>query len=1698
MSKIKKILSCILAVALVLAVFPLGSVCSSATGSTSADASLVLNRPSASVIVTDITRVAYQTDSMKAPSGNNSVIVKSTPSGMPYLSSTRNFLAYAGETPVATTIVFTPCVVLDEEPTLSCNNSTVKWSSYAYSNGTYTWTVTGGTAVVGTTLVFTVGYTYSDVNAVTGKTYSHTYSTTGTSYVEAIATPAGLNSTKRTYTDWGLGTTTQNRSYLGSYILGKNTYGSIYNDGGADGSIAFGTSAWITYGSFTDEYGVMQSMDNADSSRDYNVAYKLDSNRPMSTVYYDSSITSTLSDLNLRAVSVIMAQADEEDERVTVTMKNAYMLDGFVEPLGAADDEVSVTSDTTASAQLNIVTPTTSLYSLASNFTAYFTGTGPSVNTGTTDYTVILHYQTAAGWSDVRVSHSYNLRIVSYDKGALRTLVENVQSTDPTVKITELPDGDFKGYNPQYWYYASGWEYFLSSLNSARACLEKPNVTQQEIDNAYNTLLGAYDGLEMATADYTSTQAIYNQAMAKNPDNYTLASWARLQTLLDEYRADYSVLYQPAVDKMGTDIKAAMDALEEKYADYSLLLGHLTTVNNLAKQAQSVYNKEPSEVYVGWDNLISVLTKSGCTYNELDGYTVENYLLISDQATVDGYVLLIEKALNNITLAGADYTAANKAESAYRLINISYVVDDIANELVTAYNALVALHSLDISHQAEVDAATANLNEVLARVEYKPADTTAAEEKLAYAYGIDRTKYDDFTAVDRAIATLESKLTLDIRYQSEINRAVSALQSAIDALSANAADYTLVDEALEAVAAKERLILETYEDTYGFTAATFYSNWSAVTTAINNVVRGLDSDHQSQVNNYAEAITTALANLTENTADYTRVNSLKSTAYQICTTGSSLYTSESISNLLNAYSSVENGLTISQQSVVDGYAASIQQAIDELEYLPASYTNVNTQIASANEKIAADEAYSEAHPGYTLYTPESLAAVEVAIAEVVDGLDIRYQTTVNGYATSISTAISNLVYAPADYTAVYAALATVPEDTSIYTTLSLSTLNSVIKNINYTYTAEKQTTVDKYVTSINSALAKLKLKSADYSAVNTAISAVPTDSSVYTEDSWQALQDQVNAVVYNLDITHQDEVDLYAQNINTALGLLAYKGADYTAVDNAKATIPDDLSIYTEESQANLEAALNAVDYYCNITQQATVDGYATAITNAVAALVELSADYTAVNNAITAANEKINSGLYTNESVTAVQQAINAVVEGYGISRQDEVTAFAVSITTASDAMTYKNADYTAVNNAKATIPDDLSIYTEESRANLEAALNAVDYNCNITQQTTVDGYATAITNAVSALVELPADYSAVNSAIATANEKINSGLYTDESVTAVQQAINAVVEGYGISRQSEVTAFATNITAASDAMIYKNADYSAVNTAITEANEKIATGWYTDETVSALTTEIDKVVYNLDITHQSEVDEYANSIVKATKDLALKLADYTELKNILNLLDNSASEIYTITCTNFTEVMALIDAYRAENVKMDVTIDRQSEVDEMASTLQGYIDSLIPAPTESFSFVDGVTLKTTGGVKYVSGFKATMSKSQFKSFYESENTTVSVVCAVGTRIIGTGSVVTVTSNTTGEVLGEYVIVIFGDVDGDGKITTEDTNKITSVLDGRDSFDSNASKLAANVQGTRATVNQQDLEALNKVVVGTATINQSTGKVEE
>ena len=126
---------------------------------------------------------------------------------------------------------------------------------------------------------------------------------------------------------------------------------------------------------------------------------------------------------------------------------------------------------------------------------------------------------------------------------------------------------------------------------------------------------------------------------------------------------------------------------------------------------------------------------------------------------------------------------------------------------------------------------------------------------------------------------------------------------------------------------------------------------------------------------------------------------------------------------------------------------------------------------------------------------------------------------------------------------------------------------------------------------------------ADYSSVDAAIAkANALEKDNYKDFS--AVEEAINAVVRDKNITEQGEVDAMAQAIENAITALQYKDADYKKVDEAIAKA----NALNKDAYTNftaVEEAINAVVRDKNITEQDEVDAMAQAIENAITALVE-------------------------------------------------------------------------------------------------------------------------------------------------------------------------------------------------------------------------------------------------------------------------------------------------------------------------------------------------------------------------------------------------------------------------------------------------------------------------------------------------------------
>ena len=130
-------------------------------------------------------------------------------------------------------------------------------------------------------------------------------------------------------------------------------------------------------------------------------------------------------------------------------------------------------------------------------------------------------------------------------------------------------------------------------------------------------------------------------------------------------------------------------------------------------------------------------------------------------------------------------------------------------------------------------------------------------------------------------------------------------------------------------------------------------------------------------------------------ADYTKVTE----ALALIPEDMGRYTEESAAAVQKAKDAVKENLPSAEQETVNGYAAAIQTAVNTLTLLGADYTEVDAVLA----KVPGD---------LSIYTEESVEALNAVIASIDRTKTIEEQQAVAAYAEALENAIAALVRKP--------------------------------------------------------------------------------------------------------------------------------------------------------------------------------------------------------------------------------------------------------------------------------------------------------------------------------------------------------------------------------------------------------------------------------------------------------------------------------------------------------------------------------------------------------------------------------------------------------------------------------------------------------------------------------------------------------------
>lgn len=835
-------------------------------------------------------------------------------------------------------------------------------------------------------------------------------------------------------------------------------------------------------------------------------------------------------------------------------------------------------------------------------------------------------------------------------------------------------------------------EDFVKALAAAKKILDEKTADQPTTDAALKALEAGYDKLQIKSADYTALNAAKDAAANIKAENYEQdANWTAFQnayTAAQNIAAGLDITHQTEITAAATALTNAIANLTPKVveedADYTVLNAEITASQNIVDTEQASWYTEAT-----WSAFTTALAEAKA---------VPTGLKKSSQGTIDAAASKLNAARTGLEEAAANYTNLDALIKECDALTAGDYTSVSWQNLTIALNAAKAVaRDIKARNQATIDTAYNNLKAAkdalvpLGKANYQPL---IDEINKGTAYTEDYYTTESWAAYQTVLAAAQAMVdagNLKEDEQAQISKMVEDLIAAKAALKFVDADYTAVDAALAKIPADADL-------------AAYYTTDSAtaVIAARNAVVRGYNKTKQPDVDKMAADIETAVANLKLIAADTTALKAAIDEAKRV---NSALYTADSYNAMKAELDKAEalyakTDLTKKDnQAEVDAQTKALNDAITALVPAGADYTKLNNA-------IKAFEALTESD-----WTADTWAVAKAKYDAAVEASKKVYtvdkQAELDAIADALTEAISKLVPAPADFTA----------------------LDAILKDINVYLTSWAKYLTDDYKTRANAAVESAN--AADFRA---------------------------------LTKNDQATVDAKTAEITELYNNPEFLAWDYTKINEAKAAFAAiDRSKYTDESLAAVEALFAQVGddwkqdprkpegasqsaYASQMLIQSRVLKWETLL---VEKTVEEKADYTALDAAIKTAEELIAKGtsIYTDDSVKVLQDAL---AEGKALSRdllaseQGTVDAATAKINAAMP-LTEKDASYTALDAAialaKTKNADDYTEASFKAMTDKLAAAEAVARDLKITAQATIDKATNELNAAISALVLKPTE---------------------------------------------------------------------------------------------------------------------------------------------------------------------------------------------------------------------------------------------------------------------------------------------------------------------------------------------------------------------
>lgn len=233
--------------------------------------------------------------------------------------------------------------------------------------------------------------------------------------------------------------------------------------------------------------------------------------------------------------------------------------------------------------------------------------------------------------------------------------------------------------------------------------------------------------------------------------------------------------------------------------------------------------------------------------------------------------------------------------------------------------------------------------------------------------------------------------------------------------------------------------------------------------------------------------------------------------------------------------------------------------------------------------------------------------------------------------------------------------------------------------------------------------------------------------------------DEGKIIIKNSVIKTLDRANIYRFSVSNSVQQPELGDANYVELDSLLHSVPTDLTVYTDVTVNDLNAALTTAKTFnrenTNVLNQYEINQLVEKIDFALNNLQLKPADYSKLQNLLDSITS--NLSIYTDSTVASLKNVINSIAYDKNITEQNIVDEYTSNLKKALNNLVLKSADYSKIDELINSI--DLSKYTDETVTNFKNFVNSIDRNINILNQEKVDTYIDEIKNIINSLVTKP-----------------------------------------------------------------------------------------------------------------------------------------------------------------------------------------------------------------------------------------------------------------------------------------------------------------------------------------------------------------------